>query len=165
MMLRHAEEVAKSEAGTSQSNSSRRVPGSKPDFRKLRDHDLAPSSRYGGTQNNLHGFNLDEDDEDDDEGWSDSDWEAEERAAPVPGGDPMDGPDVGCPPTRKLRLPQACEGATATTIQLGVCGRSILNVPWEIPVAAKRSHKGRARGKLPTPPWRKHVAATKNQWC
>lgn len=138
-----------------------RRPGSKPNLAKMREAGAAPAA--GQVHHQLQNFRLDNEDDEEDsenEGWSDSDWEAEERAAAVATGDPMDGVEVGCPPTRKLRLPQSC--CDLSTIELGVCGRSILHVPWTIPVAAKGSQKGRARGKLPTPPWRKHESKDKH---
>lgn len=73
-------------------------------------------------------------DEEEEESWSEeSDWESEERAEVVTTGNPMDGADVGCAPARSLVLPEPripdCDRA-----ELSVCGRSILDVEWSIPV-------------------------------
>lgn len=72
-------------------------------------------------QRNLHGFDLDED-----EPYVEEDYEAEPRADEVTTGDNFDGDEVGTLP-RYLKLPKSA----GRSVRLGVCGRSILEVPWE----------------------------------
>lgn len=67
------------------------------------------------------------------DGWSDDDWECEPRA-PVPEtGLEMDGEDVGCLPSRVLKLPKPMVASS-----WGACnpyGRSMLQADWPIPRA------------------------------
>lgn len=94
----------------------RRRPGSKPNFKRLQDQNLAQAPfQASRVQEDVEAL-LDSDSE-----W-DSDWEDEPRAPAVPRGEEMEGYDVGIIPQRVLRLPQPAVPYIAT----GLYGRSIL---------------------------------------
>jgi len=85
----------------------------KPDLNRVREMQK---------QRGMNDYNLDEESEEEEDTY---DWESEQRAPPCETDDNFDGEDVGCDP-RELKLPKAMRGP----IRLGVCGRSILEVPW-----------------------------------
>jgi len=94
----------------------------KPNVGRLRELDLTVN---GGHK--LLNFTLDDDD-DQDRSWSDND-DGDPRAPPVPSGDPMEGEDVGLNPRTELKLPPPATGPQV----LGVHGRKMVEVPWEVP--------------------------------
>lgn len=105
------ENTHKSTKGTKKNKDLRRR--GKPDLNRVREM----QQQQGG-----YDFDLDEEEEEVQE----FDWESEQRAAPCETDDNFDGEDVGCDP-RELKLPKSVGKA----FRLGVCGRSILEVPWE----------------------------------
>jgi len=110
--------------------------GKKPDAKLLRANDLMES---GSANHKDLNFNLDFEEEE--EEWSDNENECVPRAPPVPSGDPMDGEDVGLAPKTLLKLPRSQVGPT----RLGSDGRSVLDVPWDVPPRRKRTPNGRRK--------------------
>jgi hypothetical protein len=101
----------------------RRHPGTKPNFKRLQDQNLAQAPSVASrVQEDMEAL-LDSDSE-----W-DSDWEDEPRAPSVPRGEEMEGYDVGIIPQRVLKLPQPA----ARYIESGLYGRSILTSIHQFP--------------------------------
>jgi len=110
--------------------------GKKPDARLLRANDLMESGSANHKDLNFH---LDFEDSDDE--WSDVEHESIPRAAAPQSGEPMDGADVGTQPKTVLKLPRSQVKPT----RLGSDGRSVLNVPWDVPPRRKRRPNGRPK--------------------
>lgn len=109
--------------GHSSEQPARRRPGSKPNFKRLQDQNLAQAPfQASRVQEDVEAL-LDSDSE-----W-DSDWEDEPRAPAMPRGEEMEGYDVGIIPQRVLRLPQPAVPYIAT----GLYGRSILTSTHQMP--------------------------------
>jgi hypothetical protein len=102
-----------------------RPSGRKPSVARLKELDLMHSRGRRLLDFDLDAEVLDEWDDD-------SEWEFEDRAARPASGDPMDGEDVGCPPTRELRLPKPAVAPQRVT----VIGRSVLKVDYDIPTGS-----------------------------
>lgn len=110
-------------------------PGRKPNLAKMREAKAAAEAkavqeaqaRADGAKPRGSKKNNKRDEED---GWSDDDWECEPRA-PYPGrGLEMEGEDVGCLPSRVLRLPKPMVASRWGT---SMYGRSIFTSDFEIP--------------------------------
>jgi hypothetical protein len=109
--------------GHSSEQPARRRPGSKPNFKRLQDQNLAQAPfQATRVQEDMEAL-LDSDSE-----W-DSDWEDEPRAPAMPRGEEMEGYDVGIIPQRVLRLSQPA----VPYVAIGLYGRSILTSTHQMP--------------------------------